>query len=30
MFVLDSMGVFALAALLTAASTLVWSIRRKP
>lgn len=30
MFVMDSMGMFAVAALITAISALVWSLRRKP
>lgn len=30
MFVLDPMALFALAALITALSALIWAIRRKP
>lgn len=30
MFILDSAAIFAIAALVTAASALIWSIRRRP
>ena len=30
MFILDPAAVLAIAALITAASTLVWAVRRKP